>query len=123
MIQWTQLNNGKAKWQLFDWKILSVSFWDQMENQLNSSEILPGFTALQILHIISELEEAHIEPEEFSDRIIFMSMFNDIIVDRRGNDASCTLTSVKIQEYASRFMEGHWAFLGPGGEKTVVSWV
>ena len=47
-----------------------------------------------------------------------MSMFNDINVDKRGNDTSCTLTSVKIQEYATRFMEGRWAFLGPGeGEK------
>ena len=82
-------------------------------------KILPGFTALQILHKIqSDLEEAHIDPEEFSDRIVFMSMFNDINADKKGNDTSCTLTSVKIQEYATRFMEGRWAFLGPGeGEK------
>ena len=73
--------------------------------------------------IQSDLEEAHIDPEEFSDRIIFMSMFNDINVDKRGNDTSCTLTSVKIQEYATRFMEGRWAFLGPGEGEKVVSWV
>ena len=45
-------------------------------------------------------------------------MFNDINVDKRGSDTSCTLTSVKIQEYATRFVEGRWAFLGRGeGEK------
>ena len=77
-----------------------------------------GFTALQSLHKIqSDWKEAHIDPEEFSDRIIFMSMFNDINVDKRGNYTSCTLTSVKIQEDATRFMEGHWAFLGPGEEE------
>ena len=43
-------------------------------------------------------------------------MFNDINVDKEGNDASCTLTSVTIQDYASKFMEGHWAFLGSGEE-------
>ena len=33
-----QLNNGKAKWQLFEWRtILSMSCWEWMENQLNSS--------------------------------------------------------------------------------------
>ena len=45
-------------------------------------------------------------------------MFNDKNVDKRGNDTFCTLTSVKIQECATRFMEGHRTFLGPGkGEK------
>ena len=33
-----QLNNGKAKWQLFEWRtILPMSCWEWMENQLNSS--------------------------------------------------------------------------------------
>ena len=59
--------------------------------------IFPGFTALQILHKFqSDLQGAHIEPEEFSDRIIFMSMFNDIDLNKKGNEASCTLTSDKL---------------------------
>ena len=46
--------------------------------------IFPGFTSLQILQKIhSDLEEADIKPEEFSDRIIFVSMFNDINVDKK----------------------------------------
>ena len=59
--------------------------------------IYPGFTALQILHKIqNDLEGAHIEPEEFSDRIIFMSMFNDIDLNKKGHEASETLTSRMI---------------------------
>ena len=62
------------------------------------------FTALQILYKIqSDPEGGHIEPEEFSDRIICKSMFNDMDLNRKGNEASCTLTT-KIQEYASGFM-------------------
>ena len=81
-----------------------------MKNQLKSSgKFSQDFTALQILYKIqSDLEGEHIEPEEFSDRIIFKSMFNDMDLDKEGNEASCTLTSTKIQEYALGFMEGRW---------------
>ena len=58
----------------------------------------------------------HITPERFSDRIIFMSMFNDIGLERKDNEDSCALTSRKIKEYASNFNDAHWAFLGPGEE-------
>ena len=77
-----------------------------MENQLNPR----GQFSQDSLHCRfftkskATWKEAHIDPQKFSDRIIFMSMFNDINVDTRGNDTSYTLTSVKIQEYATRFM-------------------
>ena len=34
-LQGKQLNSGKAKWQLFKWKIPSMSYLEWMENQLN----------------------------------------------------------------------------------------
>ena len=41
--------------------------------------VLPGFSSLQILQKIQDnLRERNIKPEGFTDRIIFMSMFNDI---------------------------------------------
>ena len=43
-------------------------------------------------------------------------MFNDMDLNKMGNEASCTLTSTKIQEYALGFMEGRWALLVPGEE-------
>ena len=41
--------------------------------------VFPGFSSLQILQEIqTDLRERNIEPEKFTDRIIFVSMFNDI---------------------------------------------
>ena len=42
-----------------------------------------------------------------------MSMFNDIVLERKENEDSCALSSRKIKEYASKFNDGHWPFLGP----------
>ena len=53
-------------------------------------KIFPGAKALDILHKIQEhLQGKNITPEKFSDRIIFMSMFNDIDLERKGNEDSC----------------------------------
>ena len=61
-----------------------------MEKQLNSSGIFPKFSPLKILQEIQQdLERKNIKPEEFTDRIIFMSMFNDIDWTKRGNDEMC----------------------------------
>ena len=48
--------------------------------------IFPGLTSLEILQKIQkDLRDRNIEPEKFEDRIIFMSMFNDIEWTKRGN--------------------------------------
>ena len=39
--------------------------------------------------IQQDLKRKSIEPEEFTDRIIFMSMFNDIELTKRGNTEKC----------------------------------
>ena len=56
------------------------------------------------------------------DRIIFMSMFNDIVLEEKGIENSCAVTSRKTNEYASKFNDGHWAFLGPGEESKRHQW-
>ena len=86
--------------------------------------IFPGFTALEILHKIqSDLEGAHSEPEEFSDKIIFMSMFNDIDLNKKGNEDACTLTSTKIQEYAFEICEKTLGIRGTWKRREVASWI
>ena len=46
----------------------------------------PGFTALGILEEKQTfMTEVQCEPEQFKDRIIFMSMYNDIVWGERGN--------------------------------------
>ena len=70
--------------------------------------IFPGLTSLQILQRIQKhLGERNIEPENFGDRIIFISMFNDIEWTRKGNEENCISNSEKVKMYAKRFSQGH----------------
>ena len=47
-------------------------------------KIFPVATALELLHRIQkDLKGKRIRPESFSDRIIFMFMFNDIDLDKK----------------------------------------
>ena len=98
IFQGKQLNHGKAKWQAFEWKILSVSCWDWMENQLNSSGTFSQDSQHCRFFTPSKAtwRDPNIEPEEFSDRIIFMSMLNDIDLNKTGNEDACTSTSDKV---------------------------
>ena len=56
------------------------------------------------------MKELKLDPEQFNERIIFMSMFNamfnDIAWGAQGNEEKCI-----------RFLRGRWSFLGPGSEK------
>ena len=80
--------------------------------------IFPGLTSLEILQRIQkDLQDQNIEPEKFEDRIIFMSMFNDIEWTRKGNSEQCVSNSEQVKNYAKRCSRGHWTFLGPGDEK------
>ena len=56
-------------------------------------------------------------PEEFEDRIIVMSMFNDIDWTKKGNHNEYFSSCEKVKDLAKRFPLGHWFFLAPGGEK------
>ena len=81
-------------------------------------KIFPGFTAVAILNETQQMMgESHCDPENFTGRIIFMSMFNDIVWDAEGNDESCGINSKTVKEYAERFPRGHWSFLGRASEK------
>ena len=80
--------------------------------------LLPGLTSLQILQKIqSDLRGRNVEPENFGDRIIFMSMFTDIDWTRKGYGEKCISNSEEVMNYAKRFSQGHWTLLGPGDEK------
>ena len=41
------------------------------------------------------MQKRNIKPEKFEDRIIFMSMFNDIDCTRRGNEDICPSNAEK----------------------------
>ena len=80
--------------------------------------IFPGFTSLQlcdkIINLLSRLGQT---PETFTGRILFMSMFNDISCDRKGNKDECLANAGVVKVLARRFGVGQWSFIGPGSEK------
>ena len=59
-------------------------------------------------------------PETFTGRILFMSLFNDISCDRKGNKDECLAKAGVVKVLARRFGVGQWSVIGPGSEKEVV---
>ena len=83
-------------------------------------KIFPGFTILGHLEQIQKLmENLQCEPEQFNDRIIFMSMYNDIAWGERRKHRKNIVNSATVANYARRFPRGRWSFLGLGSEKMV----
>ena len=80
--------------------------------------IFPGFTTLQPCDKISDLLSSMGQtPETFTGRIIFMSMFNDISCDRKGNKEECLAYVKVVSILAKKFGIGQWSFVCPGSEK------
>ena len=80
--------------------------------------IFPGFTTLQLCHKVQELlSRLSVTPENFTGRIIFMSMFNDISWGSKDNKKECESNAQLVSLFARRFGAGQWSFLGPGSEK------
>ena len=80
--------------------------------------IFPGFTRLQLCSKVQELlSRLSVQPEDFTGRIIFMSMFNDISWGSKDNEQECESSAQLVSIYAKRFSPGRWSFLGPGSEK------
>ena len=80
--------------------------------------IFPGFTTLQLCDEINDLlSYLGQTPATFTGRILFMSMFNDISCDRKGNKDGCLANAGVVKVLARRFGVGQWSFIGPGSEK------
>ena len=72
-------------------------------------------TALQqSLRLCVKISE---KPEEFTGRIIFMSMFNDTSRGSEDNEQECESSAKLVSIYARRFSPGRWSVLGCGSEK------
>ena len=57
-------------------------------------KIFQGITTLGLLEKIQcQMRDLQCEPEHFKDRIIFMSMYNDIAWREEGNTERCEYTS------------------------------
>ena len=83
--------------------------------------IFPRFTTLQLYGKITDLLTRLREtPETFTGRILFMSMFNDISCDRKGNKDECLAHAGVVKVLAKKFGIGQWSFICPGSEKKCV---
>ena len=79
--------------------------------------IFTGFTTLQHIDKVQELlSRLRVTPEDFTGRIFFMSMFNDISCGSKDNEQECELSVKVFSIYARRFSPGRWSFFGPGSE-------
>ena len=59
------------------------------------------------------MNDLQCDTEQFNDRIIFMSMYNDIVWREQGNIEKCENNSVTVANYARRLPRGRRSFL-PG---------
>ena len=77
--------------------------------------VFPGFTTLKLCHKVQELlSRLSVTPENFTGRIIFMSMFNDISWRSKDDKKECEANARIVSLHAKKFV------LGPGSEKKVV---
>ena len=92
--------------------------FDRIDGEEFEWNIFPGFNTLQlsqeVRHLLLRLDET---PENFTGRIIFMSMFNDISWGSRDNDKECESNAGLVSQHARRSGTGQWSFLGPGSER------
>ena len=80
-------------------------------------KIFPGITALGLLEKIQQLlTDLQCEPE------LFMSMFNDIVWDAKGNTEQCVHNSQVVAEYARKFSRGIGHCYGTYTHKPGGSW-
>ena len=80
--------------------------------------IFQGFTTLQLCDKINDLlSNLGQTPSTFKGRIHFLSMFNDISCDRKGNKDECLANAETVKVFARRFGIGQWSSIGPGSEK------
>ena len=83
--------------------------------------IFPGFTTLQfcgkVTDLLSRLGET---PETSTERILFLSMFNDISCDEKDNEEECEANAKVVSILAKKFGIGQWSFIGPGSRKEML---
>ena len=107
------LESNKAWKERIGWIVTDKSYrdYDGINGEPTEFEwnIFPGFTTWQLCgkvnDLLSDLGEA---PETFTGIILFMSMFNDISCDRKGNKEECLANARVVKVFAKKFGVGQW---------------
>ena len=82
--------------------------------------IFPRHTTLKLLREVQNMmkKELKVLPKDFKDRIIFMSMHNDIDWNQKRQMKRLVNVIPQVLRNMSRiFPKGHWSFLGPGSKE------
>ena len=115
--------NANESWKnRIEWITTSQSYrdYDGISGEPTEFEwnIFPGFDTLQLYgkvkDLLSRLGET---PANFTGRILFMSMFNDISNGTKDNERECLANAKVVSIYAKKFGIGQWSFIGPRSEK------
>ena len=114
--------SNKAWKERIGWITSSQSYrnFDGIDGEPTKLEwnIFPGFDTLQLCdNVKSLLSKLGETPENFTGRILFMSMFNDISCGTRDNKQEFLANARLVSLYARKFGKGQWSFIGPGSEK------
>ena len=111
--------HGKTDWDGSN-HLRFTEIFDRIDGEPMEFEwnIFPGFNTLQLSEEVKFLLLGLGEtPENFTGRIIFMSIFNDISCGSKDNEKECESNARLVSLYARRFGTGQWSFIGPGSEK------
>ena len=92
------LQSNEAWKDRIGWIVIDESYrdYDGISGEPTEFEwnVFPGFTTLQlygkVTDLLSRLKET---PENFTGRLLFMSMFNDISCDKKDNEEECLARS------------------------------
>ena len=116
-------NRLKAVKEKIDWFVNSPQCRELNRNRRRADGVRVEKISQDSLHcrFLAEIQnmmtEIQCEPDQFPGRIIFMSMYNDIVWEEKGDEELCIANSQIVADYARRFAHGHWSFLGLGSEK------
>ena len=118
------IRSANESWKdRIEWITTSQSYrdYDGINGEPTEFEwnIFPGFTTLQLCCKVTDLRSRLGEtPENFTGRILFMSMFNDISCrTRKAMKKNVWQMQKSSLSYAKKFGKGQWSFIGPGSEK------
>ena len=95
-------------WENHSWKYLLLSGDERVTSLLHTKVHVRNF---QILYCVL------VRYTNFTERIIFLSMFNDISCGSRDNEKECESDAQLVSLYAKSFGLGQRSFLGLGWEK------
>ena len=106
----------KAKIRMDEFFFKNYRYFDRIDGEPMEFEwnIFQGFQYVAVLR--------QSQPDNFTGRILFMSMFNDISCGTKDIEKECLANVPLVCLYAKRFGKGQWLFNGPWEKVVLYHW-